>query len=71
MIFNKDGFLQTKFCHSDLSIFPSLFTSACKNVCPQKFKNYVKKKRSEKPFILSATALFASLFNWQPFRYAL
>lgn len=35
MTFNNDGFLETKFCHSILSIFPSWFTSASKKVCPQ------------------------------------
>ena len=33
IIFNNDGFRETKFCHSDLSILPSWFTSASKNVC--------------------------------------
>lgn len=35
MTFNNDGFLETKFCHSILSIFPSWFTSASMKVCPQ------------------------------------
>lgn len=35
IIFSNEGFFVTKLSHSDLSIFPSRFTSASKNVCSQ------------------------------------
>ena len=69
--FNNDGFLETKFCHSILSIFPSWFTSASKKVYPHisktKTKRYSMRFKGDCDTILGIVFLIVTLLAWNQF----